>query len=304
MNDVMSYSTSQPSLKKKRQWASPRVYDILLLYILVIGAFFRFIGIQWGEFQYLHPDERFLVWVGSDIMPIGTPPEALGPPPSVATTPYRASFENAYPDCIEWGGYFDASCSPLNPNNRGHSFYVYGTLPMFITRYVVQWIYGHSGFNEMTVVGRVLSALVDLLAIVLVYAIGSRVFNKPVGLLAAAFYAFTALNIQQSHFFTMDTFSSFFTLLAVYFAVRVSLVENDSKTDLMSSGNDPGILSPVVEDAPQRSTFFSLITSFVKHPYFSLSIAFGTALGCAVASKLNSAPVAFVLPVAFGLVIW
>jgi len=283
---------------------SPRVYNILLLYILFFGTFFRFVGIQWGEFQYLHPDERFLVWVGSDIMPIGTPPEALGPPPSVATTPYRASFENAYPDCIEWGGYFDASCSPLNPNNRGHSFYVYGTLPMFITRYVVQWIYGHSGFNEMTVVGRVLSALVDLLAIVLVYAIGSRVFNKPVGLLAAAFYAFTALNIQQSHFFTMDTFSSFFTLLAVYFAVRVSLVENDSKTDLMSSGNDPGILSPVVEDAPQRSTFFSLITSFVKHPYFSLSIAFGTALGCAVASKLNSAPVAFVLPVAFGLVIW
>ncbi len=89
--------------------------------------------------------------------------------------------------------------------------------------------YGHSGFNEMTIVGRVLSALVDLFSVVLVYAIGSRVFSKPVGLLAAAFSAFTVLNIQQSHFFTMDTFSNFFTLLAVYYAVRISLVERESK---------------------------------------------------------------------------
>ena len=98
---------------------------------------------------------------------------------------------------------------------------------MFLTRYIVEWVYGHSGFNEMTIVGRILSAFVDLLSVVLVYAIGSRAFNKAVGLLAAALAAFTVLNIQQSHFFTMDTFFSFFTLLAVYFAVRISLVERD-----------------------------------------------------------------------------
>ena len=113
---------------------------------------------------------------------------------------------------------------------------------MFITRYMVQWIYGHSGFNEMTVVGRSLSALVDLLSVILVYAIGSRLFKKSVGLLAAAFAAFTVLNIQQSHFFTMDTFFSFFTLLAVYFAVRVSLVELKPDAALVNetSGSDSG----------------------------------------------------------------
>ena len=304
MTDAISPPSNLPRLKKKRRWASPWVYDILLLYILLIGGFIRFIGIQWGEFQYLHPDERFLIWVGSDIMPIGTPPEQLGPPPSVATTPYRATFGDAYPDCKEWGGYFDASCSPLNPNNRGHSFYVYGTLPMFLTRYVVEWIYGHSGFNEMTVVGRVLSALVDLMAVVLVYAIGSRVFKKPVGLLAAAFYAFTVLNIQQSHFFTMDTFSNFFTLLAVYFAVRVSLVERDSRSGLRHGSESPDTPPSDSENTPKSPSFFSTITSIIKHPCFGLSILFGIALGCAVSSKLNSAPVAFVLPLAFGLLIW
>src|SRR4030043_1205005 len=202
MNDALSTPPSQPSQKKKIRWVTPLIVEVLLLYVLVIGGLFRYVGITWGEWQYLHPDERFLVWVGTDIQPIGTLHEHLGSPPNSDTIPYRAAFGDAYPDCEAWGGYFDASCSPLNPNNRGHSFYVYGTLPMFLTRYVVQWWYGHSGFNEMTDVGRVLSALVDLFSVVLVYAIGSRVFNKRVGLLAAAFSAFPVLNIQQSPFFT------------------------------------------------------------------------------------------------------
>ncbi len=41
----------------------------------------------------------------------------------------------------------------------------------------------------------------------------------------------------------------------------------------------------------------------MMQPFFWLSIAFGFALGCAVASKLNAAPVAAILPAAFGLVL-
>jgi YYY domain-containing protein len=304
MDNTKPYSPIQTSPKKRRQWVSPLIYNILLLYVLLIAAFFRFLGIQWGDFQYLHPDERFLIWVGTDIYPIGTPAEALGTPPNYTDNPYRATFDDAYPNCQEWGGYFDASCSPLNPNNRGHAFYVYGTLPMFLTRYVVQWIYGHSGFNEMTIVGRVFSALVDILAVILVYALGSKIFNKPVGLLAATFSAFTVLNIQQSHFFTMDTFSNFFTLLALYFAVRISLVKGEPIMDQANGDEDLDILSSGAESNLQPQPLFSRITSFIKHPYFALSILFGIALGCAVASKLNSAPVAFMLPLAFALVLW
>ncbi len=300
MTDVSPASPAPPAPQKKRRLVGPLIYEVLLLYVLVIGAFFRFVGIDWGDFQYLHPDERFLVWVGTDIMPISTSQEALGTPPNTINNPWRAG---SYPDCQSWGGYFDASCSPLNPNNRGHSFYVYGTLPMFITRYLVQGIYGHSGFNEMTVVGRVLSAVVDLFSVVLVYAIGKRAFSKPVGLLAATFSAFTVLNIQQSHFFTMDTFFSFFTLLAVYFAVRVVQVERDAKTvQANDAGSSDSVSIPDGGSEPSR-TFASWLKGLIRHPYLWLSIAFGISLGCAVASKLSAAPVAFVLPVAFLVII-
>jgi YYY domain-containing protein len=303
MTDANPLTPAQPPTRKKIRWVTPLIYEVLLAYVLVAGFALRFIGIQWGDFQYLHPDERFLIWVGTDIAPIGTPDAQLGAPPNTTNNPWRAQFPDAYPDCKTWGGYFDASCSPLNPNNRGHSFYVYGTLPMFITRYLVQAIYGHSGFNEMTVVGRVLSAFVDLLSVILVYAIGSRAFHKAVGLLAATFAAFTVLNIQQSHFFTMDTFFSFFTLLAVYFAVRVSLEERETATSSareVESTADIQIREDNSEPSPSLS---SQVSSFIRHPCFWLSIAFGVSLGCAVASKLSAAPVAFVLPVAFAVVV-
>jgi hypothetical protein len=201
---------------------STLIFDILLGLVLLVGAYFRLVGLDWGEYQYLHPDERFLVWVGTDIQPVGSPQERLGPPPSVATIDWRARYPDAYPDCRVWGGYFDAACSPLNPHNRGHGFYVYGTLPLFLTRYAVEWIYGHSGFQEMTNVGRPLSALVDLLTVFLVYIIAARIYDRRVALVAAAFSSVVVLQIQLSHYFTVDTFLNFFMYLAIYFAMRLT----------------------------------------------------------------------------------
>jgi YYY domain-containing protein len=252
------------------------IFDIILVYVLLMAAYFRLVGLDWGDYQYLHPDERFLIWVGSDIAPIGATVEELGPPPSVERMEWRKMSPEVYNDCTKWGGYFDTSCSPLNPHNRGHAFYVYGTLPMFITRFIVEGVYGHSGFQEMTNIGRPLSALADLLTVFLVYLIAARIYDRRVGVLAAAFSALTVLSIQLSHYFTVDTFLNFFTYLAIYFAVRVA--------------------------ATRWSDYSSVRVT--RHPFFYLSIAFGLALGSAVASKLNAAPVAVMLPAAFLLVLW
>ncbi|HSF81600.1 MAG TPA: DUF2298 domain-containing protein [Anaerolineales bacterium] len=266
-------------MTSSRQRRQRLIFDLLLLCVLLIGAYFRLVGIDWGEYQYLHPDERFLVWVGTDIQPIGTAPERLGPPPTVDSMPWRAAYPEQLPDCSEWGGYFDASCSPLNPNNRGHGFYVYGTLPLFLTRYVVEWIVGHSGFNEMTDIGRALSVMVDLLVVFLVYLIAVRLYDRRVGILSAAFTAVTVLQIQLAHYFTVDTFLNFFSYLAIYFAVRV-IGESWEKLEAARTGG---------------------FNAFIRRPHFWLSLAFGLALGSAVASKLNAAPVAVMLPAAFGL---
>lgn len=231
------------------------ILSFLLVIVLLAALYFRFNGLYWGEYQYLHPDERFLVWVGTDISPVQSLAE-----------------------------YFDTVQSSLNPHNRGHGFYVYGTLPMFLARYVVEWVFGRSGFQEMTQVGRALSALADLGTVLLVYLTARRLYDQRVGVLAAAFSGAAVLQIQQSHFFTMDTFLTFFSFLAFYFAVLV--VKSHPITDQPSA-------APSGAETAARSA-----VGILRDPLFLPSLGFGIALGMAVASKLNAGAVAVVLPAA------
>ena len=264
---------SPPRQTRRRTW----ILDLLLILILLVGAYLRANGLLWGEYQFLHPDERFLVWVGTDISPVDSLSQ-----------------------------YFDAANSSLNPVNRGHGFYVYGTLPMFVTRYAVQAIFGHSGFNEMTQVGRVLSALADLLVVFLVYVVGKELYDKRVGVLAAAFSAATVLQIQQSHFFTMDTFINLFSFLAFYFAVRVLVDPSAFKKPVVApafalSSNTSSTIQPLPSTEPSPSPLPTPLFTFFKNPLFLYSLGFGIALGAAVASKLNAAPMALALPAAMVL---
>jgi len=269
-----------------REHKSPRrwIFVVLLICVLIVGAYLRTRGLNWGEYQYLHPDERFLIWVGTDISPV----ESLA-------------------------AYWDTATSSLNPHNQSHNFYVYGTLPMFLARYVVEWVYGHSGFQEMTNVGRALSASADVLTILLVYLIGKHVYGRRVGILAATFSALAVLQIQLSHYFTMDTFTTFFSVLTVYFAVRVAMnpkeeLESNRGTNTSSDEEDveskEDVVDPhLVDNSGQTMTASSKsrnlksgVKRIVFDPIFLFSIGFGVSLGMAAASKINAAPLAFLLP--------
>jgi uncharacterized membrane protein len=186
------------------------VSPLLLIVVVVVAAYFRFSKLDWDEGQHLHPDERFLTMVETAIQPIGTPPERLGTPP-VGREKLR--------DCKAWGGYFDTACSPLNPVNRGHGYYVYGTLPIFLVRYVGEAI-GQTGYGQIHLLGRALSALADIVTLLVLFAIARRLYGEKVALLASALFAAAALPIQQSHYFTVDNFAVMFGAATFYFAVR------------------------------------------------------------------------------------
>lgn len=273
------------------------LFDLLLVVVLLFGAYFRTIGPNWtlnqlwlglsgqaempslapdwDDSQHLHPDERFLTMVSTAISPItGCDDPGLG----------LQDCPNDQKQWISFSEYFDTFKSPLNPNNRGYGFFVYGTLPLFITRYVGELV-GMSGYDEITLVGRQLSALIDLASIFLLYLLATRLYGRRVGLLAAAFSALAVAQIQQSHFYTVDNFPTFFMLLAAYFALEVSL------SGRMRVGSQGG--------AWERAAR-GVLTSGL----FWYSTLFGLATGMAMASKLNAAPVAGLLPLALLLHFW
>ena len=199
------------------------IETILLIAIIAAAAYLRFVGLDWDTNQHLHPDERFLTMVSSSISSVKSVSE-----------------------------YFDTPKSSLSPYNKGFGFFVYGTAPIFIVRYVGEgvdaikaWATGDSetmksiglalvgtekspgvlrafgaGYDQVHLTGRALSALFDLLSVYIVFLIGTRLYDRRVGLLASALYAFSVILIQQAHFFTVDSFANTFISLANLFSVR------------------------------------------------------------------------------------
>ncbi|MEZ4589889.1 MAG: DUF2298 domain-containing protein [Chloroflexota bacterium] len=198
-------TTESPTETKRRfSWESLSVFFLLLI-LLMAGAF-RFTGLTWGEGNFLHPDEFFLMDVASRLRPAES-----------------------------FGQYLRTSESPLNPYNVDKGFYVYGNFPMTFTRYFAEWATSacnnfslefctqtYNTFYGLQQSGRFLSALVDLFTVFLTFLIGRRLYSWQAGLLAAFFQGTAVMAIQQSHFFTMDNWAAFFVTLGVYTAVRAA----------------------------------------------------------------------------------
>ncbi|HEX7587500.1 MAG TPA: DUF2298 domain-containing protein [Anaerolineae bacterium] len=189
------------STARNWEWLVP----VLLVLILLFGAIVRLAGLDWDEDQHLHPDERFLTMVSSALSLPGSS-DAVGPLPA---------------GCDKWGDYFDTNCSPLNPYNHNFGLFVYGTFPIFLTRLLGQFI-DQTGYGQVFLVGRALSALFDLSTVLLIFFIGRRLYGVRAALLGALFLAGSVLDIQQSHFYTVDTFTNVPILLAFWYAMDLA----------------------------------------------------------------------------------
>lgn len=170
---------------------------LLVLAICLLAFFLRTVHVNWDKNQHLHPDERFLTMVM----------EAMQLPLSVET-------------------YLDPKSSTLNPLNIGHSFFVYGTFPLIVNK-VFALVLGFNSYNGLTLQGRYLSALMDTVGVLAIILIAQR-FEKKYGLprnlkyFAGLLYAVAVFPIQQSHFFTVDTFANTFFLLSFLFAAKLN----------------------------------------------------------------------------------
>jgi YYY domain-containing protein len=126
-----------------------------------------------------------------------------------------------------WRAYFDSARSTLNPYNRGHESYVYGTLPLFLAKGAGKLL-GKTGYDGTYLVGRALSGIFDLLSVWATYLLARRFAGRRSALVAAALLAFAPLGIQLSHFWGSDTFLTSFSVLTVLGAARIALGKRDA----------------------------------------------------------------------------
>lgn len=208
------------------------INKVIFIAIFLLAAFFRLSGNNWDQGYHLHPDERFLTMVTT----------ALKWPQNISS-------------------YLDTSTSTMNPHNMGYGFYVYGTFPVFFTKWVAGF-FNWDNYADVTLIGRFLSGLVDLGTLTLIYLIASQLVQlDKLGTLkkkksyfpaiSAFLYAGTVLSIQLSHYYTVDTYVTFFLTLAFFIGCQ-------------------------------------LFTAKAQFKHLIFSTALGISLGLAVASKISA----------------
>ncbi len=99
--------------------------------------------------------------------------------------------------------------------------------------------YPFASYDGIQLLGRALSALLDLFTLIFMFFIGKRLYGVKVGVLAAALGAATVLQIQQSHFYTADMFATFFVVAAMFFIIRLG--DTFSWPDTIAAGAASGL---------------------------------------------------------------
>ncbi len=172
--------------------------------MLVAALALRLFGLTWDEGRDLHPDELFVAKIVLiDRIHFAWPPD--------------------------WSTLLDPATSGLNPRSADPDTgefreFAYGALPLWVTDATAKGVSVVTGANwnsadRAYLVGRAISALLDTGTVLLTFLLGRRLFSTRTGLVAAAAYACAPMMIQLAHFFTTDSWLTFFVALCLLLAV-------------------------------------------------------------------------------------
>jgi hypothetical protein len=189
--------------------------------------------------------------------------------------------------------FLDPAVSPLNPH-----FFAYGSFPLYLlasTGNVLSHISPTlASFANLTLTGRVINALFDTGTILLTGYLGlllthdrtpGRKYAWSVAVLAAALVAFTPLQVQLSHFYTVDTMLLFFITLTVLACVVLVDTGKPVRWSLLAGLGFGLALATKFSAAPlivpltvalamrwYRQGFFSIVKPFIYAVFATLAL--------------------------------
>jgi YYY domain-containing protein len=261
---AMAWRARALALARRIDWTLVALFAVAL-----VALWLRLFDINWDANTHLHPDERKITLVA----------QCLG----LKSVP--------------------AGCQPV-PDPANPYFFAYGSFPMYLLALVAHGLAhlfaGRPGlptdggtfddYNHFTLVGRALSALFDTGTVLVVGFTVRRLATRWWGVFAAAFVAFTAFEIQLSHFYAVDTVLTFFVTLTLFGALG------------LAGWRKPSIAPPPADataaDDPPLDQRESLPKVRVT---LAWSVLTGVAFGLALTSKISALPLA--VPIALALII-
>ncbi|MBI2866851.1 MAG: glycosyltransferase family 39 protein, partial [Chloroflexi bacterium] len=258
---------------------------LALLALLAISLSLRLYGLNWDGGALYHPDERAILWQGTEF------------------SGKRGVSEIHKPANLS--EFFSVE-SPLNPH-----WFPYGSLSIYLLKglsWVLSPMLGPYSLHDYAVLGRALNAIVDSATMLLVFLLAARLFGRRVGLLAAAFTTFAALHIQLSHFYASDVLLTFFAVLTMLFLSRVAARGDPLSALLAGVALGLGVATKV-SFAPMLAAVF---VAYALYAFFADETAKGVTfnaqrLQVALAGLLmtvGAAGIAFVVTQPYAVIDW
>ncbi len=215
-----------PGLSARFRTLSP---GLLLPLILIIALGLRLYGIGWDQGYGFHPDERSF-YMRSDCM-YRVLAEAPGYTDCIRDHP---EMEPGFPSP---GTFFDADKSPLNPH-----WFSLGSVLIYLLvaiRFVLEPFTDLNTLQSMGYLGRSIMALADVGTVFIVYLLGRRIYDRRVGLLAAALVALAVVHVQNSHFYRPEPLLILF--LTASFWAMLQVMERRRLRDSLLLGTCVGL---------------------------------------------------------------
>jgi len=184
-----------------------RLLLLLPFLITAVALGLRLTALQWDGGNFYHPDERS-IYLRVDCMY-----RVLTDDPGWPSCVNR-DFPEPMPGIPSLGTFFDADRSPLNPR-----WFPLGSILLYVLvliRWAMDWFMDQVRLQDLASAGRAFSAFADTASVLLLFALGKRVFNHAVGLIAAALFAFSPAFIQLAHFYRPESFSVLLALVAFW----------------------------------------------------------------------------------------
>lgn len=186
---------------------APSTWHFALIVVILAALALRLYGLDWDDGADLHPDELYVAKI--------------------------VLIERIHLDWpLDLANLLDPARSGLNPRSADpltgkFREFPYGALPLWVTDFVAWTLSNVSGANwngidHAYLVGRTISALLSALTILPIAALGTLTGGRTTGLLAAIFAAFAPMSIQLAHFFTTDSWLTFFVAVSLLACVRAA----------------------------------------------------------------------------------
>ena len=204
----------------------PGLIRIIFVLIILLSASLRSIGLDWDAgYPYTpHPDERAI------LMKVG---------------------EISFPSITELKSLLIKDESTWNPR-----WFPYGSFPLYFLKcsQLAMSQLLNIEITDLRMLGRIISVIADTATVATVFFVGSAIYGRREGLLAAALVALSVIHIQLSHFFAVDTIAALTVVITIFFLIRVA--KNGRKQDSLAAGCIVGMgLATKISIAPILLSF-------------------------------------------------